>query len=441
MSRTRDIANILGKTEAENTTNISLGAGGGGGGATSYANAAALPTSGNTAGDLAFTLDKNALFNWDGTEWDRIYSGPNEVPTWDSALPSGIALSSSGTPTVVAFKADPDIEGFPINYSYETVPANPAQLDSAYGEDSGGSVGTGILDSSDHATTPRITLKPSSDASHAGAFTLRVKANDGSHVITSSSTVSLSFFEGDYFYIANATNEPVVDATSGVAATFGSAVNLATVNGYPSLNGGKTQNTAGGGVNNAVIFDLSTTGGFDATTDLIVFSFLLPSTGGACIGMGIYDDAAAKSITLAHSSGFGRLDGNFASFQNFGSAYGNHHGDWMLGMFGGGNAIASIDGTTSSGFRMWPVTTGGTPTLASEVGSTLTGPGGYSPPYVDVPGMVFWNGGDIGAYTSGYTSRNAMEWNIRSFQVYYDQTTSGKTVEQIVGKHQQQVFT
>ena len=149
MSRSRDIASILGATEAENTNNVSLGTGGGG--ATSYANAAALPTSGNTAGDLAFTLDKKALYNWDGSAWDRVYSGPNEVPTWDSSLPSSLLLSSGGTTSVVTFKADTDIEGFPINYNYETVPTYPPQLDSSYGV-------SGILDSSDHPTNPRITL-------------------------------------------------------------------------------------------------------------------------------------------------------------------------------------------------------------------------------------------------------------------------------------------
>ena len=426
MSRSRDIATILGATEAENTNNVSLGTGGGG--ATSYANAAALPTSGNTAGDLAFTLDKKALYNWDGSAWDRVYSGPNEVPTWDSSLPSSLLLSSGGTTSVVTFKAATDIEGFPINYSYETVPTYPPQLDSSYGV-------SGILDSSDHPTNPRITLKPSTVSSNAGNFTLRVKANDGSHVITSSSTCSLNFFEGDYFYIANASNTPEKDETSGVAATFGSATGLSTVNGYASHNGGKTQNTSGGGINNAIIFDLSSTGGFDATTDLIVFSFLLPTAGGACIGMGVRDDAAAKSITLAHSGTFGRLESTFSSFTNF-----DHHGDWMIGIWGGGNDIASINNTTSSGFRMWPVTTGGTSTLASEVGSALGNGSGFSPPYVDVPGMVFWNGGDAGAYTSGYTTRNALEWNIRSFQVYYDQTTSGKSVESIVGAHQSIVF-
>ena len=189
MTRVRTLASILGQSTVAST-------GGGGGGATSYANAAALPSSGNTAGDLAFTLDKKALYNWDGAEWDRIYSGPNETLTWDSALPSAINLEGAkrvafgtgdSSRTVFNFSASADAEGFPVTYSYETIPSNPVQLDSAFGG------GTGILDSSDHPSRPRITLLPSMRDSDAGDFTFRVKATDGTHVITSSSLITLKF--------------------------------------------------------------------------------------------------------------------------------------------------------------------------------------------------------------------------------------------------------
>ena len=198
MSRSRDIASIMGATEADNTSNISLGAGGGGGGATSYDSAGALPTSGNTVGDLAFTTNKKALYNWDGAEWDRIYSGPNETLTWDSALPSTIDLKGAqrldttgdSAQTVLEFSAAADTEGFPVSYSYQMVPSFPRQLDSAFGDDSA-SGGKGLIDSSDHPTRPRITLLPSAVNADEGNFIFRVKATDGTHVITSSSTLIL----------------------------------------------------------------------------------------------------------------------------------------------------------------------------------------------------------------------------------------------------------
>lgn len=49
-------------------------------------------------------------------------------------------------------------------------------------------------------------------------------------------------------------------------------------------------------------------------------------------------------------------------------------------------------------------------------------------------------GGDAGSYTAGYITRNAFEWYVRSFQVVYNQITSGRTVEQIAGDHQKIVF-
>jgi hypothetical protein len=192
MSKSRTIAGNLGASSGASDT---------GGGVTIYANSAALPTSGNTAGDLAFTTDKKAMFNWDGTEWDRVYSGSNETITWDSDLASAIELKgptrrdlgvTDSAITTLTFSAAEDFEGFPIEYSYEMVPSYPLQLDSAYGDDSG-SGGKGLIDSSTHPTRPRISLLPSANDSHEGSFIFRVKATDGTHVISTSTTITLAF--------------------------------------------------------------------------------------------------------------------------------------------------------------------------------------------------------------------------------------------------------
>lgn len=254
MSRSRDIASIMGATEAENTSNISLGAGGGGGGATSYDSAGALPTSGNTAGDLAFTTNKKALYNWDGAEWDRVYSGPNETLTWDSALSTTIALKGSTrsttdgptAQTILNFSAAADTEGFPVTYSYQMIPTYPAQLDSAFGDDSA-SGGKGLIDSSDHPTRPRITLLPSAVNADAGDFIFRVKATDGTHVITSSSTLNLSFLPQmdnlKLFYdFRNITSFPDTGNTVNDISTYGND-NDGTISGS-----GATRSTSTGGI-------------------------------------------------------------------------------------------------------------------------------------------------------------------------------------------------
>ena len=113
-SKTRLLANLITSTGDVKSASLDNASGG----ATSYANAAALPTSGNTAGDLAFTLDKKALFNWDGNEWDRVYSGPNETLTWDSALPASTGLVLDGSKQVIHVAAAADAEGFPVEYNF-----------------------------------------------------------------------------------------------------------------------------------------------------------------------------------------------------------------------------------------------------------------------------------------------------------------------------------
>ena len=436
MSRTRDIAAILGATEAENTTNISLGAGGGGG-ATSYDSVGVFPTSGNTAGDLAFATNTKTIHNWDGSAWDKIYSGTNEVPTFDSALPSSITLDANGASSIIRFKAATDVEGFPINYNYVTVPSFPAQLDSAFGEDSG-SGGTGILDSSTHPTDPRITLKPSSTTSDGGTFTLRVKADDGSHVITSSSTVQLSFFDGDYFYIANSGYTASKDGVNVSGNDYqGSSVTLATVGGVEGHIGGLSQEGSGGGVNNTMLWDLTNTGGFNAQTDLIVMSFYLPSFAGVTLGIGIQDNTANHGIMLAGYSGNGGIVKSTGSFFDMPAL---PAATWLIMAAGGGNSILSPSATAgSSGLRFWPANTSGGSTLGTEYSAAISSGAGWSAQSMEQPGIIALNGGDAGSYTGG-TSRSALEWYIRSVQIYYDQTTSGKSIESIVGAHQNLAF-
>ena len=144
-----------------------------GGGVTTYANIAALPSSGNTAGDLAFVTDVKAFYGWDGTEWDRIFSGQNMLPEFTTSPAASYNLASDGTATTVTVAAT-DPEGFAITYSHDTTPANQAQ---ATITQSGGT----------------FTVTPSTTVSNGGTFTARFKAFDGVRTNSASSTFSLSF--------------------------------------------------------------------------------------------------------------------------------------------------------------------------------------------------------------------------------------------------------
>lgn len=73
VSRNRDIATILGKTEKSNTSNAALSTGGGGGGLTAYDSAGLLPASA-TPGTMAYTQDDNYFHIYDSNDanWAKI---------------------------------------------------------------------------------------------------------------------------------------------------------------------------------------------------------------------------------------------------------------------------------------------------------------------------------------------------------------------------------
>ena len=164
------------------------------GGAKPVADDAALPTTGNSTGDLKFNEAKKTVHVWDGTEWDRILSGTDGSPVWyDSS--TGAYLSRPNTTAQKGFDAGLsndsaaidftvsaiDPEGFPITYDYDLFPASPSQLLSIT-QPSGTSVGRYVV-------TPTI-----SDSSHnSGSFNMRLRASDGVRTITDVIQFSLEY--------------------------------------------------------------------------------------------------------------------------------------------------------------------------------------------------------------------------------------------------------
>ena len=141
---------------------------------TVYANTSVLPSSGNSAGDFAFATLTKSLHIWNGSAWDRISSGGDEIPTLTTTPASTHSLNSNGTNTAITIVAsDPD--GFPITYSHDTNPASPNQV-------------TNIVN-----TNGVFTLVPSTNQAHAGNFTLRLKASDGVSIKSHSINVGLQF--------------------------------------------------------------------------------------------------------------------------------------------------------------------------------------------------------------------------------------------------------
>ena len=181
-----------------------------GGAVTVYANLAAFPSSGNTAGDYAFATDTKALYVWDGAEWDRVSTGNNETPRLTTTPANTLDLETDGSTSTLTMAAE-DPEGFPITYSSDTNPASPNQI-------------TGLTNSGG-----TFTFTPSTNSAHEGSFTARLKASDGISTTSHAVTVSLTFSPATSFntlYIAH-TSGTIRHVTGG--ADEANATNLDTM--------------------------------------------------------------------------------------------------------------------------------------------------------------------------------------------------------------------
>ena len=147
-----------------------------------YANFAAVPTTGNTVGDFAFTSDTKTLYVWDGAEWDRIAAGNDESPVITTEPPTTeVSLNSDGTTSTVTMVAQ-DPEGFDITYgiAYKTTNnARPAQLSA---------------DTTINQSTGVYTFTPTTTEANAGTFRARLSASDGARITTRFVDFSLGFF-------------------------------------------------------------------------------------------------------------------------------------------------------------------------------------------------------------------------------------------------------
>jgi len=154
------------------------------GGITTVGNYAGLPASPSET-DLAWVSDQKALYVYDGTEWDRVYTGNQTTPSFTTDPPATSTLSSSGSNTVITVAAT-DSEGFPISYEFDgfsgassyTESSLPPQISSL-------SKNNGVF-----------TFTPSTTA---GSFTGRFKASDGLQTTAKTTLFQLSFGISDCY--------------------------------------------------------------------------------------------------------------------------------------------------------------------------------------------------------------------------------------------------
>ena len=109
-SRTRDIAKILGLTERDNTTRISLGAGGGAS-VDVFDTLDSLPMTGLSAGDQALVEGNSRLYISNGSGWYNV-SYVNQAPAWETEPNATYSIQDSVTPlTIIAKATDSDLPG------------------------------------------------------------------------------------------------------------------------------------------------------------------------------------------------------------------------------------------------------------------------------------------------------------------------------------------
>jgi len=162
---------------------ITDGGGGSGSGVTTYASIAARDAASPSAGDLAWVTANTALYVYDGSNWDRIYSGIDEGLSWSTNAPASLELNDDGSTSSFTIAAT-DPEGFDVTYSYDTTPSNQSQATIS-------------------RTAGAFTFTPSTTNSDAGEFVLRTKAYDGLNTIFNTTQVSLSFTQDVTFSDTN----------------------------------------------------------------------------------------------------------------------------------------------------------------------------------------------------------------------------------------------
>ena len=176
MSIVRDIADILGVTEAANPTKAVLTSTADGSGLVVYATLNDLPTTGLTSGDQAFVTATNRLYVSNGSGWYNVALF-NATPTLSISPSGAVTLAADGsTPTVITLTGtDSDNADANLSYSVES-------------DGSFANIATISQDSSVFTITPL-----SEDSATATSSTLTFKVSDGISFSSGTTQFSLTF--------------------------------------------------------------------------------------------------------------------------------------------------------------------------------------------------------------------------------------------------------
>jgi len=213
MSRNRDIARILGKTEAANPDNKSIKANDGvPGGLSVFDSAGLLPASGLTQGQQAYVTGNSRLYITNGTNWFS-RAVINATPALTLSASGTIALASDGSTTTVIRLTGTDSDNADANLVYSV--------------ESGGDffkLATIVQDSAKQYTITPRTQTAATALGFDGSATLTFKASDGVNQATVQNTFTLTF-EADWS--ANFSIVKTIQAPTPTASNYyGSGVGV-----------------------------------------------------------------------------------------------------------------------------------------------------------------------------------------------------------------------
>lgn len=336
------------------------------GGATIYANNSSLPTSGLSAGEMAFSSGNNTLFISNGSGWYRI-ALLNETPTVsatsDYIIGSSMVIPPSSTVDIPFTISDP--EGFPVTTTVSnTGIANTSIAEFTY---------------TDANTTLSVTT--GSTLITSGAATLTLSSTDSINI-----TLTQYDFSIGNVYISTP------DGQSGDNTGIAQITSMGTTTDN-ELKNDTAWTITGDNSSEYVRWDITNMGGTPTLSSgdkRVVWAWKGLDWGGIDIGWGWTDKDGNRLNIHTYSGKYVHVNGNSSYFLNNPLL----QNKWYL-------ITPYTDGATV-GMMVKNITDGGNPVVVT-IGS---GAGGYAASYQPTSLMFY---GDDAPGITGYLSRGAME--------------------------------
>ena len=359
MSKPRDVARILGRTEAANPSNLALGVAGAGGVITQYDSVGLLPVTNLTAGDQAFVTSNSRIYVSNGSGWYNA-TVANSAPFWDSGYTpaSTYEITDSATPLIVTTRASDSDDA---SVSYSLVSQDSAQYAFVTTQDSG--VWTFTPRSADSANISAAAglLRDSNEA----AINVTFRATDGYNILSAPSVITYRWGgasligetgdtpteqtgnNGTVFYYGPGSDTEDSDFFMNLNVTAGSTIGIGLIGGG---GGGHFNGTAGAGNGGVFVGRIVVPAGISAMTIYsggrgdYFFTGVSGKANGGSYGGGDGGLGGTSVASYGKSASGGGYSGLFTGTTSTGGVFAN-----SVVIVGGGGAAGSGGGAYGGG--------------------------------------------------------------------------------------------